>query len=344
MNTTTDTPTPSPHKHENTNSKLEELAKLEYDAVSGPIKAQDKLYSELESLRHDRLALMIANGANLKEATALKARVEKIEAELAEKNAEIEAFKANNRYMRGHTAGYEEAERKWKTRAEKAEKELAGGMRLESPRTRAIQAECAKLGPDYAVWYGYVCGELEAMERELTVANEACRKAHEDALLLRDGLLKQLAAKDREIARLNQCICVDSPKMLALNAEILTRAEKAEKELAEAINSDCESMAMFRRVRDERDALREEIEHIKAWANAKSDEVIALERNLYTGDDDEKKWLRAEVKRLKDQIGYIEASEHPDEQNPRAQTWLQERKNWIAEVERLRETLRTIKS
>jgi len=237
MNTTTDTPTPSPHKHENTNSKLEELAKLEYDAVSGPIKAQDKLYSELESLRHDRLALMIANGANLKEATALKARVEKIEAELAEKNAEIEAFKANNRYMRGHTAGYEEAERKWKT-----------------------------------------------------------------------------------------------------------RAEKAEKELAEAINSDCESMAMFRRVRDERDALREEIEHIKAWANAKSDEVIALERNLYTGDDDEKKWLRAEVKRLKDQIGYIEASEHPDEQNPRAQTWLQERKNWIAEVERLRETLRTIKS
>ena len=44
-------------------------------------------------------------------------------------------------------------------------------------------------------------------------------------------LAGQLAAKDREIERLNQSICVDSPKMLALNAELLACAEKAEAEL-----------------------------------------------------------------------------------------------------------------
>lgn len=158
-------------------------------------------------------------------------------------------------------------------------------------------------------------------------------------LAIMDTAQATLAAKDAEIAEAWN----DNQTLREQRNDAITRAEKAEKELAEAINSDCESMAMFRRVRDERDILREEIKHIKAWANAKADEVVALERNLYTGDDDEKKWLRAEVKRLKDQIGYIEAGEHPDEQNPRAQTWLQERKNWAAEVTRLHAEVERLK-
>ena len=35
-------------------------------------------------------------------------------------------------------------------------------------------------------------------------------------------------------------------------------------------------------------------------------------------------------------IGVVKDGEHPDEINPRGATWLEERENWKAEVERLR--------
>ena len=37
-----------------------------------------------------------------------------------------------------------------------------------------------------------------------------------------------------------------------------------------------------------------------------------------------------------DKIGMLKEGEHPDEINPRAETWLDERRNWHSEVESLR--------
>lgn len=46
--------------------------------------------------------------------------------------------------------------------------------------------------------------------------------------------------------------------------------------------------------------------------------------------------LMEQLRNLNDQIGYLPEGTHPDERNPRGQTWLQERANWTAEVEQLR--------
>jgi chromosome segregation ATPase len=49
--------------------------------------------------------------------------------------------------------------------------------------------------------------------------------------------------------------------------------------------------------------------------------------------------LMALAERLTRQIGSIGPGDHPDEQKPRAETWLQERKNWADEVVRMRAAL-----
>jgi hypothetical protein len=49
-----------------------------------------------------------------------QARVTELEAKLDELRKEVAAFKANNRYMRGHSAGYEEAKQYFKEAAEQA--------------------------------------------------------------------------------------------------------------------------------------------------------------------------------------------------------------------------------
>lgn len=96
-------------------------------------------------------------------ARALERELTSAQAALAAKDREIEAFKANNRYMRGHTAGYEEARSKFeprllteevlhkaaRSRAEKAEAEIAklnefntsGAERLQFSIARAEKAE-----------------------------------------------------------------------------------------------------------------------------------------------------------------------------------------------------------
>lgn len=43
-------------------------------------------------------------------------------------------------------------------------------------------------------------------------------------------------------------------------------------------------------------------------------------------------WLDEDL----NEVGVLLEGEHPDEINPRANTWLEERRNWQAEVERLR--------
>jgi hypothetical protein len=48
--------------------------------------------------------------------------------------------------------------------------------------------------------------------------------------------------------------------------------------------------------------------------------------------------------RLSDIIGDLEDGDHPDEIYPRAETWIKERKNWIVEVERLKEIVSGIPS
>ena len=46
----------------------------------------------------------------------------------------------------------------------------------------------------------------DQLERELAASNEACRRASSDALHMRDDFLKELAAANKEIDRLNRYI------------------------------------------------------------------------------------------------------------------------------------------
>lgn len=139
--------------------------------------------------------------------------VAEAQAALAAKDAEIEAFKANNRYMRGHTAGYEEAERKWKARAEKAEASLATSIafvaRLQE-RQRELMKEAGEL------WH-----ERDALRAEV----ERLKLQNASLIEQRDRLV-QTRTPDDEVEELRAALAAaqqDKERLLEVVREEIDR-------------------------------------------------------------------------------------------------------------------------
>lgn len=137
---------------------------------------------------------------------AREGELDSMSAALAAKDREIEAFKANNRYMRGHTAGYEEARSKFEPRL-LTEEVLHKAARTRAEKAEAERAEWKAAAEIHQVTINALRAEVERLkvaQRERTQWKCACGgtdcEGQEGNKRLR-AEVEQLTAKNHDITR-----------------------------------------------------------------------------------------------------------------------------------------------
>lgn len=139
-------------------------------------------------------------------------------------------------------------------------------------------------------------GELDAMSAALAAKDAEIEALNRAVTLNRNNWRIDSEEKDREIARLNRSICVDSPKMLALNAELLACAEKAEAADSFSRKELARGNEIIDQLRIERDQLRAEVERLRGPDDTGDDslsnvrrlraELAAAEKAIRKGSED----------------------------------------------------------